>query len=51
MWVPILSRLRWEDYKRLLLAVLILMAESMLRLVAWLVPVSLLDYLRFRMLW
>ncbi len=49
-FIPIVSRLRWVDYQRLAVAVLILVAESILRLVAWIVPVSILDFARFHII-
>lgn len=48
MAVPILGRLTWHDYKRLPLAVAILILECCLRFVAWIIPVSALDFLRYR---
>lgn len=48
--IPILSRLSWEDYKRLSLTIIILLLECVLRFLAWLLPVSLLDSLRYHVL-
>lgn len=48
MAIPILGRLSWYDYKRLFLATAILILECTLRFVAWIVPVSVLDFLRYR---
>ncbi len=48
--IPILSRLSWADYRRLGLAVVILTVEGILRFVAYLFPVSWLDFVRFRVM-
>lgn len=44
--IPILSRLSWEDYKRLSLAITLLFLEGFLRCGAWMA--SVLDFVRFR---
>lgn len=46
--IPVLSRLTWVDYRRLALAIVLLVLEGVLRFCAWILPVSLLDAFRFR---
>lgn len=49
MAFPIVGRLSWYDYKRLVLAIAILCLESVLRFVTWLVPLHVLDFLRYHL--
>jgi len=49
MKVPIIGRLGWGDYGRLLLAMLILISEWILRLITLVMPVRFLDAVRMRL--
>lgn len=49
MSIPILSRLEWKDYERLLYTVIFLLVEKMLRMIFYFIPVALLDFVRFRL--
>lgn len=48
MAIPIISRLSCRDYVRILMTLLILAAEGILRGVLFVLPVSLLDWIRCR---
>lgn len=48
--MPFLGRLSLADYRRILLTFLILAGETVLRAFVYLLPVSLLDWLRYHMI-
>lgn len=48
MPIPVVGRLTFRDYERIALTIFILGFETILRFVVFVVPVSLLDWLRFR---
>jgi hypothetical protein len=46
--VPILSRLGLRDYERIFVTLLILALEGLLRMIMYIFPVSLFDWMRFK---
>lgn len=44
--IPIVSRLRWQDYRRLCLALIILGCELVLRACIYILPLGLMEWIR-----